>query len=311
MKLLKKATFALFTVCVLALCTLLCAANVSAAEVLDSGECGDSLTWTLYDDGELVIEGTGDMWDWNATKAPWYSNRSNITSVTIKEGVTSIGNKAFVACEYITSIIISDGVITIGDYAIFGCKKLTNCNIPNSVTTIGYAAFSSCTSLTSITIPDGVTSIGQYAFAYCTSLTSVTIPNSVTFIDEWTFFSCTSLTSITVLSRDVEFGSSILSSTNADLTLYGYLGSTTEAYAAEYGLKFVALNEYDYIPGDINNDGSVDIGDSIALFRHSMLPNMYPINYPGSVDFNKDGFIDIADAILLFMHSMLPEQYPL
>ena len=61
--------------------------------VIDSGECGDNLTWTLYDDGELVIEGTGDMWDYSqcssSGRSPWYSYRANIKKINIENGVTS------------------------------------------------------------------------------------------------------------------------------------------------------------------------------------------------------------------------------
>ena len=96
MQLLKKAALVLFTMCVMILCTILCAANVSAAEIVDSGECGDNLTWVLYDDGELIIEGTGDMWNWGAApSAPWYNYGNSITKIKISNGVTSIGNSAF------------------------------------------------------------------------------------------------------------------------------------------------------------------------------------------------------------------------
>ena len=37
-----------------------------AAEVLDSGTCGDTLFWRLYDDGLLEIYGEGEMWDYEA-----------------------------------------------------------------------------------------------------------------------------------------------------------------------------------------------------------------------------------------------------
>ncbi len=65
------------------------------------------------------------------------------------------------------------------------------------------------------------------------------------------------------------------------------------------------------IKGDINGDGNVDINDAILLFRHSMLPELYPVSYPYSIDFTKDGNVDINDAILLFQHSMLPDLYPI
>lgn len=65
------------------------------------------------------------------------------------------------------------------------------------------------------------------------------------------------------------------------------------------------------IPGDITGDDNVDIYDAVALFQYSMLPDMYPVEYSGSMDFNKDGVVDIYDAVLVFQHSMLPDMYPL
>ncbi len=65
------------------------------------------------------------------------------------------------------------------------------------------------------------------------------------------------------------------------------------------------------IPGDITGDENVDIYDAVALFQYSMLPDMYPVEYSGSMDFNKDGVVDIFDAVLVFQHSMLPDMYPL
>ena len=121
----------------------------------------------------------------------------DIKSVTIKDGVTSIGEWAFDGCTGLTSITIPNSVTSIGDGAFNKCQSLTSINIPDGVTEIGKFAFSGCTGLTSITIPNSVTSIGDGAFG-CTGLTSITIPNSVTSIGEWAFQECSSLTSITI-----------------------------------------------------------------------------------------------------------------
>lgn len=79
-----------------------------------------------------------------------------------------------------TSYIIPDGVTSIGDFAFMYCKSLKSITIPDSVTSIEEDAFSQCKSLKSITIPNSVTSIGDGAFMYCESLQSITIPENVT-----------------------------------------------------------------------------------------------------------------------------------
>mgnify|MGYP003398045792 FL=1 len=107
-----------------------------------------------------------------------FENCKSLTSVTIPDGVTGIGESAFCNCTSLTSITISDSVKGIGNWAFCGCTNLTDIKIPGSVTWIGNGAFISCTSLTSITIPESVTWIGERAFYNCTSLESIDIPDS-------------------------------------------------------------------------------------------------------------------------------------
>jgi len=174
---------------------LLLGLTISAQQ---SGTCGENLTWTL-ENGTLTISGTGEMENYQEDNyAPWYSSRSSITSVTISDGVTSIGNYAFYNCSSMTSVTIPNSVTSIGERAFFRCSSLTSVTIGNSVTSIEDYAFEWCSSLTSVTIPNSVTSIGEGAFLGCSSLTSVTIPNSVTSIGSSAFYGCSSLTSVTI-----------------------------------------------------------------------------------------------------------------
>ena len=92
-----------------------------------SGKCGENVNWSLSDDGVLTISGTGAMFYIYNDSSP-FCNRTDIKSVIIKSGVTSIINCAF-----------------------SGCESLTSVTIPSSVTSIGDAAFSRCTNLSSIT----------------------------------------------------------------------------------------------------------------------------------------------------------------
>ena len=75
---------------------------------------------------------------------------SSLTSVTIPNSVTSIGNSAFVYCSGLTSVTLPNSVISIGEGAFYGCSSLTSVTLPNSVTSIGYRAFYNCSGLTSI-----------------------------------------------------------------------------------------------------------------------------------------------------------------
>ena len=173
--------------------------TVAFAKTISSGSCGTNLTWSLYGNGTLTISGTGAMGDWSSNiDVPWYNNCSSIETIVIENGVTSIGDLAFINCTSLESIEIPGSVISINMSAFKSCTSLKSVTIPASVTSIGNDVFNSCTSLTSIVIPNSVTSIGPYTFKDCTSLESVTIPDSVTLIGEEAFDGCTSLESITI-----------------------------------------------------------------------------------------------------------------
>lgn len=67
----------------------------------------------------------------------------------------------------------------------------------------------------------------------------------------------------------------------------------------------------DRILGDINNDGTVNHKDAMALFQFSMIPQIYPLDYPGTLDFDKNNSVDISDALRLFQYSLMPDSYPI
>ena len=101
-------------------------------------------------EGELIIEGSGAMDNYECWYTPWYIHHASIKSVTIKEGVTSIGDNAFAYCEEITSASLPNSLQSIGMGAFAECDKLKSVVIPENVTTIGSGAFFSA-GLSSIT----------------------------------------------------------------------------------------------------------------------------------------------------------------
>ncbi|MCR5010121.1 MAG: leucine-rich repeat domain-containing protein [Clostridia bacterium] len=171
---------------------------VGFADIIASGSCGNNVIWTLYADGLLVIKGNGSMANYNSSNCPWFSNRSQIRSITIEDGVTYIGMHAFRACSNLSSITIPESLTSIGDYAFYDCSKLISITLPEGLASIGNYAFSWCTSLSRITIPECVTHIGNSAFEGCISLLSITIPNSVTGVGNGAFRACSNLTTITI-----------------------------------------------------------------------------------------------------------------
>ena len=131
-----------------------------------------------------------------------FESNGGLTSVTIPNSVTSIGERAFSGCTGLNKAefasVESLCNMSFGNYEsnplcyahhlYINGKEVTDLAIPNSVTSIGSSAFSGCSGLTSVTIPNSVTSIGEDAFYGCTGLTSITIPNSVTSIGSSAFY---------------------------------------------------------------------------------------------------------------------------
>ena len=134
-----------------------------------------------------------------------FAYNQNLTGVTI-DGVTTIGDSAFLGCSGLTSVIIPNGVTAIGSQAFYRCARLTSVNIPSSVKYVGSKAFAYCTFLTDTNIPDGVTTIGDSTFLGCISLKSMTIPDSVTSIGNYAFKNCNSLKSVTLTNNVVNIG---------------------------------------------------------------------------------------------------------
>ena len=222
--------------------------------------------WDTNGDGELSEAEAAAVTDLGEV----FKGKTTITSFNELQyftSLTTIGNNAFSGCTALTSVTIPNGVTTIG-HSAFRDSGLETIAFPNSVTSIGGRAFDGCSNLTSVTmpasvitfdgnegnafgqnnnieavyisdltawlntsfpmannplrcgarlylnnvevkdlvIPDGTTAILTAAFEGCESLTSVTIPSSVTSISGWAFASCGDLATVTIAESVTSIG---------------------------------------------------------------------------------------------------------
>jgi len=148
------------------------------------GECGDQLSWS-YNNNQLSISGTGDMWDFSedgSAGPSWLFEipETDEYSVFIHGAVKSIGRYAFYQNKKVTSVQATSSLTSIGDFAFSGCS-LTNFSFYNTNSNrfrgyIGKSAFSS-SSLTSFAVTGIILGIDDNAFSDARSLSDVSITN--------------------------------------------------------------------------------------------------------------------------------------
>ncbi len=150
---------------------------------------------------------------------------SDLTQITLNEGLQTIGSRAFMNTK-LSSVQIPSTVTKLGDTfngdsvfenctnlqtltfaenssltiigtsAFKNCAKLESVHIPKSVTTLGGSAFENCTSLNSLTFEtdSALSIISSSCFKGCSELTSVVVPNTITYLNDHCFENCAKLT---------------------------------------------------------------------------------------------------------------------
>ena len=246
--------------------TLHCEAKIPVAE----GACGENLTWTLDEEGALIISGAGAMDDFESYHTPWSAFNEEVKSIVIGLGVTTIGDNAFYFLPNVSEVVIPEGVTRIGVSAFASCYGLRSVTVPASVTEIGRKAFADNLCLGGIwvdednavyssddkgvllnkdktlliqvpgemsgtyTIPATVTAIENFAFEY-SYVDAVVFPNGLKTIGRNAFNGCYSLAKVVLPNSVTEIGYKSFSNMEflSQLTLSS--GLTTIPEAAFYG----------------------------------------------------------------------------
>ncbi len=135
-----------------------------------------------------------------------FYGRTQLTSVTLPEGILYIGKNAFYGCTQLNKIIIPTTTKSIGDYAFSKCSALKEITLSEGITEIGYYAFSECTSLAQFAFPSTVTSIDGGVFNKCSSLKKVILPNNIAQIPNSMFRNCSALEEVNIPESVTSFG---------------------------------------------------------------------------------------------------------
>lgn len=192
--------------------------------------------------------------------------------INIPDSVSQLGEEAFYQCYFLRRITLPENITYIPNRAFYYCSSLAEITLPDGITSIRSDAFSGCHDLAEITIPDGATYIYDDAFGFCKNLDDVIIPASVTSIGLGAFNSCNSLDNVIILNPECEIGDhhSTISNYSSHIyygTIYGYAGSTAQAYAEKYERTFIPL-----INGDADLDGELGIADVVKIMTHTTTP---------------------------------------
>ncbi len=171
----------------------------AAGDVVESGICGENLTYELTGDGTLTISGTGEMDDaYSGGSTAFLGIKDQIKTVVIEDGITWIGEYAFDSCVNLMEVQIPDSVTGIAHHAFSGCSVLETIEIPDSVIGWGSYVFGDCVNLKNIKISESITEIADATFYRCGNLEKIEIPNKVTQIGDAAFEGCLRLEEIRI-----------------------------------------------------------------------------------------------------------------
>lgn len=210
-----------------------------------------------------------------------FQNCNELTSISLGNGLTSIGNFAFAQCSKLNSIVIPDNVTSIGVFAFQACIGLKSADLGDGLTSIPLALFSNCSALTNVVIPISVTSIGSTSFSDCSGLTTIDIPNSVVSIGSGSFVRCSKLTKVVIPNGVKSIESNVFSGCTGlesitipkSITSFGYnvfngCTNLNEIYAENN----IPINITNILFNDINKNNCilyVPIGSS-ALYKKAV-----------------------------------------
>lgn len=212
--------------------------------------------------------------------------------VTIPDGITHIGEKAFYNNLEIEEIIFPQSVVEIGDMAFFHCVKLRKIALPKNIQKIGTNAFWGIR-IEELLIPSSMTLLCDMAFACCNHLKEITIKSSSILMGTKVFYRCINL-------RNIEFPPGFIKMYN------GILRGCTELdhITLPDGIETICSGSISYIMrlSQISIPASVTSIETGAFSNSFFLSDIH-------VDPQNRYYTDI-DGVLIKLHSNTLMVYP-
>ena len=203
-------------------------------------DVSNDVSWSIEHDVKARVDANGLVYtkDQGITQVKAVYNFFYGLQMTVYNGFTNLTINYRVSGDYVYKIL-DNGTVEIVEYIGVDTDIVIPITIDGlPVTVIGNNAFQQ-KGITSVIIHDGITHINAYAFEG-NLLTEVTIPASVVYIGEYAFAN-NLLNTATILNSGCHIGEGAFSG-NPGLTLRGHSGSTTETYAGDNGIPFVAID---------------------------------------------------------------------
>lgn len=253
----------------------------------------------------------------NADCKDAYYHRYDLVDVVIPEGITSIGEWAFLNCYNLRSVTLPKSLKHISANAFRFCKNLQHINFPENLQEIGEGAFA-FTNIKKVELPAGFCSLGQEAFSYsgveevvflngadyiynrafaqCKKLQTISIFGSVQHIGEEVFHECKRLTKLNsrgfAFNEDMLTGTPILNSVSASDSspflivsdnLLRYMGSAEPNVVIPEGVCYIGPKAFI----DHNEIVSVHLPDTlteIGSYAFIGCSRLASVNFPPSLN---------------------------
>lgn len=227
--------------------------DLTAGEILATGQCGENVYYVLYDSGKLLLRGSGATYDYEISDSPFYESEE-IKKLVVSKGITEIGNSIFERCSNMTMASFPNTLKRIGKRAFFQFSDggLTTLQIPSSVDTIGDEAFAN-QSMVTVTLPETLTTLGTYLFQSADALQSVRVECAE--IPAFCFVRCKKLNQMTISKNVKKIGANSVNYCTL-LDTITYEGSLEEWKAIEKYANWDGNSSTS--PGYLNNIVCID-----------------------------------------------------